>query len=137
MGRRVHAEPSSRCGCRVVSRSQRLIVGALAVGFFAGVGAPPVGADVTERVSVASDGTQANDGSWFPALSADGRIVAFESRAANLVQGDTNRVFDIFVHDRQTGVTERVSVASDGAQANNLPPPRSPSARTAGGERIT
>src|SRR5262249_13443691 len=71
-----------------------------------------------QRVSVASDGTQANDRSGFPALSADGRVVAFESLATNLVPRDTNRDWDVFVHDRQTGMTERVSVASDGAQAN-------------------
>jgi Tol biopolymer transport system component len=78
----------------------------------------------TTRVSVASDGTQANDQSFRPAISADGRYVAFASVASNLVPGDTNGaqgVFlgtDIFVHDRQTGQTTRVSIASDGTQAN-------------------
>ena len=72
----------------------------------------------TTRVSVASDGTQANGGSFTPSISADGRYVAFASSAVNLVSGDTNGVQDIFVHDRQTGQTTRVSVASGGAQAN-------------------
>ncbi len=72
----------------------------------------------TTRVSVASDGTQANGGSSTPSISADGRYVAFASLATNLVSGDTNGVEDIFVHDRQTGQTTRVSVASGGAQAN-------------------
>ena len=72
-----------------------------------------------QRVSVASDGTAANDDSWNPNLSADGRFIAFASEASNLVPGDTNGASDIFVHDRQTGTTERVSVASDGTQANN------------------
>jgi Tol biopolymer transport system component len=81
----------------------------------------------TTRVSVASDGTQGNDGSWFPSISADGRYVAFLSRASNLVPGDINRWwYDVFVHDRQTGQTTRVSVASDGTQGNGgsrwLPP---------------
>src|SRR5207249_1297616 len=67
----------------------------------------------TERVSVASDGTPGNDYSVNDAISADGRFVAFHSRATNLVAGDTNGVWDVFVHDRQTGTTERVSVASD------------------------
>ena len=53
-----------------------------------------------------------------PSISADGRYVAFESDASNLVSGDTNYHPDIFVHDRQTGQTTRVSVASDGTQAN-------------------
>jgi Ca2+-binding RTX toxin-like protein len=72
----------------------------------------------TERVSVASDGTQGNDGSWVTSISADGRFVAFSSMASNLVPGDTNGREDVFVHDRQTGQTERVSVASNGTQGN-------------------
>ena len=73
----------------------------------------------TTRVSVATDGTQANVwGSHAPALNADGRYVAFASSANNLVSGDTNNVADIFVHDRETGTTARVSVASDGPPAN-------------------
>jgi subtilisin family serine protease/Tol biopolymer transport system component len=72
----------------------------------------------TERVSVASDGSEAIGGasSSAPAISSDGRLVAFASSASNLVPGDTNNASDIFVHDRQTGVTERVSVASDGSE---------------------
>jgi Tol biopolymer transport system component len=72
----------------------------------------------TERVSVDSAGNEADRYSTRPALSADGRFVAFCSQASNLVPGDTNMATDVFVHDRQTGATERVSVASDGAQAN-------------------
>jgi Tol biopolymer transport system component/pimeloyl-ACP methyl ester carboxylesterase len=72
----------------------------------------------TTRSSVASDGTQSNDGSFYPAISADGRYVAFYSHASNLVVGDSNSVPDIFVHDRVSGETTRVSVASDGTQAN-------------------
>jgi Tol biopolymer transport system component len=74
---------------------------------------------ITERVSVASDGTQATV-SFGPAISGDGRYVAFWSDATNLVAGDTNGAWDVFVHDRVTGVTERVSVASDGTQANSF-----------------
>jgi Tol biopolymer transport system component len=74
---------------------------------------------MTERVSVASDGTQGNDGSSAPAISADGRYVVFSSGADNLVEGDTNGVGDVFVHDRRTGQTQLVSIASDGTQGNN------------------
>jgi Tol biopolymer transport system component len=70
------------------------------------------------RVSVASDGTQGNGLSNAPAISADGRYVTFTSNASNLVEGDTNGGTDIFVHDRVTGETQRVSVASDGTQGN-------------------
>jgi Tol biopolymer transport system component len=73
----------------------------------------------TERVSVGSNGTQANGFSSGPAISADGRYVGFHSEASNLVPGDTNGATDAFVHDRIAGITERVSVASDGAQANS------------------
>jgi Tol biopolymer transport system component len=73
----------------------------------------------TERVSEDSNGKQANGGSFFPAVSGDGRLVAFQSVATNLVPDDTNGVQDIFVHDRLTGVTSRVSVAShSGRQAD-------------------
>ncbi len=72
----------------------------------------------TERVSVASDGTPADSYSYSPTISADGRYVVFESYATNLVPGDTNGQSDVFVHDRLTGTTERVSVATDGAQGN-------------------
>jgi len=53
-----------------------------------------------------------------PSLSDDGRFVVFYSRAANLVPDDTNGVRDVFVHDRETGETTRVSVSSSGAQGN-------------------
>ncbi|HEY3567624.1 MAG TPA: carboxypeptidase regulatory-like domain-containing protein [Thermoanaerobaculia bacterium] len=75
-------------------------------------------AQTTTRVSVASDGTQGNGASWDPTLSADGRYVAFDSFSNNLVPGDTNAAEDVFVHDRLSGVTERISVASNEAQAN-------------------
>ncbi|MCE7949327.1 MAG: hypothetical protein DYG88_18055, partial [Chloroflexi bacterium CFX4] len=74
----------------------------------------------TIRVSIASNGTQANSNSFRSSISADGRYIAFTSVASNLVSGDTNGVEDVFVHDRQTGQTTRVSVASDGTQGNNI-----------------
>ena len=72
----------------------------------------------TIHVSVSSTGQQGNGGSWVPSLSADGRFVAFYSSASNLVAGDTNGTHDIFVHDRQTGTTTRVSVSSAGQEGN-------------------
>jgi len=74
----------------------------------------------TTRVSVASTGDQGLGGpSFAPAISADGRYVAFESAASNLVPNDTNLSFDIFVHDTVSGSTTRVSVSSSGVQAVN------------------
>jgi hypothetical protein len=72
----------------------------------------------TNRVSVKLDGTQGNGDSSYPSISADGRYVAFTSRANNLVDNDTNNSQDVFVHDRQTGQTSRISIASNGAQGN-------------------
>jgi hypothetical protein len=81
---------------------------------------PRVASAQTTRVSVNSSGAEANDDSQEGSLSADGTLVAFHSRASNLVPGDTNHAWDAFVHDRATGVTERVSVSSSGVQANGL-----------------
>jgi Tol biopolymer transport system component len=72
----------------------------------------------TQRVSIPSPGGQ-GDGSYSPKLSADARYVAFSSTETRLVAGDTNGQPDVFVHDRQTGETRRVSVSSAGAQANS------------------
>lgn len=97
---------------------------------------------VTERVSISSSGEETSisgydpseycAGAWFsiysgsPSLSADGRFVAFESDACNLVEGDTNNGFysvgydypgtDIFIHDRKTGETKLASIDSSGVQ---------------------
>ena len=73
---------------------------------------------LTERVSVSSDGTQGNGISVVSSISSDGRFVAYSSIADNLVSSDDNSKWDIFVHDRNTGKVERISVASDGSQGN-------------------
>ncbi len=73
-------------------------------------------AQSTTRESVSSAGAQGNSYSWYPVLSATGRYVAFESGATNLVANDTNFRPDIFVRDRSTEQTTRVSVSSSGAQ---------------------
>ena len=72
----------------------------------------------TEVVSRSSGGTHGNDASMITALSADGRYVAFASSASNLVAGDTNSAWDVFVRDRTLGTTERVSVSTSGVEAN-------------------
>lgn len=63
-------------------------------------------------------GSPANADSQDIAVSGDGRFVVWASRASNLVAGDTNGVADVFVRDRQSGTTTRLSVNSGGAQAN-------------------
>jgi Tol biopolymer transport system component len=81
------------------------------------VAAAPIAAGI-ERVSVASDGTQANDASYTPSVSTDGRYIAFQSYASNLVAGDTNNQLDIFVRDRATSITTRENLGPAGVQAN-------------------
>ena len=73
----------------------------------------------TYRVSVSSAGVQGNNDSYDPSISADGRYVAFESDASNLVSGDSNGYLDVFVRDRKLHKTFRVSVDSAGVQGNN------------------
>ncbi len=70
----------------------------------------------TQRVSVTNTGAQANSTSVMGSISADGRYVAFSSVASNLVTGDTNNAEDVFVRDRTSNTTGRVSVSSSGAQ---------------------
>ncbi|MHC1726025.1 MAG: TolB family protein [Syntrophobacteraceae bacterium] len=70
------------------------------------------------RVSVTSAGGQVEGVSIHPSISSDGQIVAFQSSASDMVVGDSNGEADIFAHDLRTGATNRVSVASDGSQAD-------------------
>lgn len=75
----------------------------------------------TSLVSVSLTGQPGNGPSGTEiAISADGRFVAFDSWASDLVAGDTNGLLDIFVHDRLTGVTQRISVDSAGTEANGV-----------------
>lgn len=81
----------------------------------------------TTRVSVDSSGNQATslyplDGSYGTSISFDGRYIGFSSYANNLVPNDTNFMDDVFVHDRQTAQTTRVSVDSAGVQSNGYSP---------------
>ena len=96
------------------------IAGLLLVVLSVGMPVSAQSGGTTELVSVSSSGTQGYGSSEESSISADGRFVAFSSEASNLVSGDTNGVEDIFVHDRKTGITERVSIASDGAQGNDI-----------------
>jgi Tol biopolymer transport system component len=73
---------------------------------------------VTSRLSVSSGGRQGNQSSFDPSMSDDGRFVVFTSKATNLVTNDSNDFDDIYVRDRRLGTTGRVSVNSNGGQAN-------------------
>jgi hypothetical protein len=71
-----------------------------------------------QMVSISSTVVQGNDASYAPAISADGQLIVFQSAASNLVEDDTNRYEDIFVHNMLTGGTSRVSIA-DGIRQGN------------------
>jgi len=76
----------------------------------------------TERVSVATNGAQANSFSGVldpGSISPDGRYIVFTSLATNLVPGDTNTHYDVFVRDRVSATTERVSISTNGVQGND------------------
>jgi Tol biopolymer transport system component len=77
-----------------------------------------IGNGIVSRVSVNADGTEGNNRSQSPSISADGRYVSFLSYASNLVSSDTNGKSDIFVQDLQTGNVTLVSVSTTGVQAN-------------------
>ena len=84
-----------------------------------GLASPALGIVATERLSVATDGTQGNDISYRQAYSANGRYVAFESMSSNLIPFDTNGHEDVFVRDRLAGTTTRVSVGTGGTQGDS------------------
>lgn len=72
-----------------------------------------------ELITVGDDGQQADFASKYPAISADGRFVAFQTKASNLVPGDDNEMYDVFVRDRYLQVTELVSRAAEGGVGNH------------------
>lgn len=71
-----------------------------------------------ELISAAPGGAAGNGASFNPAVSADGSVIAFRSAATDLVAGDLNGQWDIFVRDRNSGATTRASVRSDGGEAD-------------------
>src|SRR5207302_1833456 len=84
----------------------------------------------TERVSGASDGTQGNDASAGPALSADGGLVAFHSSATNLVAGDANGAYDVFVHDRAVSTTTTSTTQPATTSTTSTSPTTTPTTAT-------
>jgi len=106
LGRRSSGRAAALAGAAVAAL-------ALAAPAVAGIG------PTTRESLTGASGQQANGASFGASLSADGSLVAFQSNASDLVPGDTNNFTDVFVRDRINATTTRVSVASNGAQANN------------------
>src|SRR5258707_928736 len=109
---------------RRMSRRWTIIVGSTAAATVLAISAQQWAAAsgakrLVERVGVTSAGVPAPGGGSFGALefSGDGRFVVFQSAATNLISGDTNGRTDIFVRDRLTATTQRVSITNAGAEA--------------------
>ncbi len=117
---------TGNAGSRAISDDGRFVVFAGPPGLLAGgagtsnVYLRDIQSGTTSRVSVSTAGVVGNGGSTEPSISADGRYVAFASDSTNLVASDTNAESDVFVRDRQTNTTTRVSVTSAGTQANSF-----------------
>ena len=75
----------------------------------------------TERINVDSAEAESQDEAGGGSITADGRYVAFSSSASDLVAGDTNGTYDVFIRDRQLGTTERVNVNDAGHEAFEIP----------------
>ncbi len=107
---------SRRAGAVAVGALMAVTVPGVAVAAPPGTG-PAVDLPGIARVHLGTDDVQA-DGEVFgqPSISADGSKVAFASDADNLVPGDTNDAYDVFVRDRNSGTTTRVSVSTAGRQ---------------------
>jgi Tol biopolymer transport system component len=102
-------------------RARTLLGLALALALLASAMPPALSAEGgTERVSVDSTGADPDGDSQDPAVSADGRYVAFASEAGDLVAGDENSTTDVFVFDRMAGSTERVSLDTSGGNADDF-----------------
>ncbi|WP_171076014.1 PD40 domain-containing protein [Streptomyces sp. YIM 121038] len=103
---------------RVLGAAVALSAAASLLGAASSSAVPPRGqAPRTEIVSTTEDGTRGNSHSYKPRSSYDGRYVAFETMASNLVPGDTNDTTDVLVRDRRTGTLTRVGVGDDGRQS--------------------
>lgn len=105
---------------QVVLRARRVVaVGAgVALALVPAVAGHAAPAGATVLVSQTPDGTQGDKNSNSPAITPDGRFVAFGSNATNLVPGDTNGVYDLFVRDLKTGALDLISAAPDGSPAD-------------------
>ena len=103
-----------------VSGSSNLVAGDVDSQFYYDIFVRDLQTGDVRKASTSASGAEGNGGSMYtPVISGDGRYVAFASNASNLVPGDTNGVFDIFVKDMQSGEIQRVSTNVAGAQGNS------------------
>ncbi|MEU4243306.1 hypothetical protein [Actinoplanes sp. NPDC026619] len=115
MGEYMNFGPSLR---RTGTAATVVVAGLAVAAQVAGPAAAAAPSARTERVSVSSAGAQGDAQAISGKLSADGRYVVFDSNASTLVPGDTNDNGDVFLRDRQTNVTTRLSLSATGEQGN-------------------
>jgi len=72
----------------------------------------------TKMISASAGGEEGNADSYYPAISGDGKTVAFESNSSNLVEGDKNGLKDVFAWNAKTGKIQTVSVGKNGTAAD-------------------
>src|SRR5207237_3167851 len=102
-------------------KTVRLVVAFVILGALPPVARAAVGGGKSgpSLISLALDGGEADGASFTPAISADGRYVAFASAASTLVSGDSNGTDDVFVYDVLSRTTARVSLSTEGEQADD------------------
>jgi Tol biopolymer transport system component len=115
MGEFMEFRPSLR---RAGSAATVVVAGLAAAAQVAGPAAAAAPSLRTERVSVSSTGAQGDGSSSSGDMSANGRYVVFVSSASGLVPGDTNEADDVFLRDRKTNTTTRLSVSATGEQSD-------------------
>ena len=100
----------------------RIVVGAIALSasLVLGTALTVLAAPTTVRISLSTANAQGNGSSIRSAISNNGRFLAFESVASNLIGNDNNNAQDIFFRNRKSGKTSRISKRSNGAEANGL-----------------
>jgi len=98
-----------------MKQSIPLLVSGLAAVFLS----PLAIAQEFTAISKSTAGVVGDKESGEPRISEDGRYVAFASKAANLVAGDANGYFDIYLRDTELGTTIRVSNGLAGAEPND------------------
>src|SRR5882724_491309 len=94
------------------------MIAAFGLGAHSGALAAPGATELVSAGKFSPGPIPSNDASFSGSISRDGRFIVFISRSTDLVPGDTNDRNDVFVTERATGVTERISVDSNGNQAN-------------------